>query len=86
MGTCSFSVNFKGKIADILDDVKKEAKKDGVEFSGDESKGSFVVKKPDIKGKYTVNKQKIDFLISDHPWYASCDAIESKVGEFFKGK
>ena len=86
MGTCSFSVNFKGKISDILDDVKKAAKQEGVEFNGDENKGSFVVKKPDIKGTYAVNKQKINFNISDHPWYASCDAIESKVGEFFKGK
>jgi len=84
VATCSFSVTFKGDIAKVLDSVKKETKKDGVEFNGDENKGTFHVKKPDIKGSYTVSKQKINFNIADHPWYASCSAIEDKVNDFFK--
>ncbi len=85
MAACNFSVSFKGKIDQILDKVKEKAKKDDVEFKGDTDGGTFHVRKPDIRGSYAVKGQKVNFSIADHPWYASCDAIESKVNDFFRG-
>ena len=86
MASCSFIVTFKGKIDELLDKVVAAARKDGVEFKGDGTGGSFHVRKPDIRGTYTVKGQKVSFFIADHPWYASCGAIEDKVNEFFSGK
>lgn len=77
-------VTVKGKIEDVLAEVKSEAAKKKIKFSGDATKGNFSGE--GIEGNYSVSGQTITINVTKQPWYAPDSAVKSAIEEWFKGK
>ena len=78
MSKCNFSIPFTGTADDIYRKAKAAVEKQGGEFSGDSSSGSFSIQVfGTISGSYTVSGQQLDISIEDKPMMIPCGAIEN---------
>lgn len=79
MADCNFSINFSGSATDIVNRIKSEIEKQGGNFDGNESSGSFSVKVfgSTIAGSYTVTGMQINVNITSKPIFISCGQVES---------
>ena len=78
MSKCNFSIPFTGTAEDIYRKAKAAVEKQGGEFSGDSSSGSFSIQVfGTISGSYTVSGQQLDISIEDKPMMIPCGAIEN---------
>ena len=80
------TVTVKGDVAKVLNQVKKEAKGNDIEISGNEKSGTLRHKSVDVKGTYTVNGNKIDISMMEDSMWVSCERIENGIRDWFKGK
>ncbi len=80
-------VTVKGKMSDIIDAVRKEAKKDGVDFKGDENSGTFSGPY-EITGIYSVKGQTIKIDYKTDAWFHDkvCKGAREELEAYFKGK
>jgi hypothetical protein len=79
MADCNFSINFSGSASDIVTKIKSEIEKQGGNFDGNETAGSFSVKVfgSTIAGSYTATATQIDVNITSKPMFISCGQVES---------
>ena len=77
-------VTVKGKISDVLEDVKAEAAKKKVVFTGNDKAGKF--SGDGIGGDYSVSGQTITINVTKTPWYAPDASVKSAIEAWFKGK
>jgi len=77
-------VTVKGAIADVLEQVKKEAAKNDVKFTGDTSGGGFSGE--GIAGTYSVKGQEITINVTKSPAWVPDFVVKQKIVDWFKGK
>jgi hypothetical protein len=79
MSACNFSVPFQGAAEDILAKAKNTVEKQGGNFTGDVTAGSFdlSVFGNTIAGSYTVAGQQLNIVIDSKPFLVPCSTIES---------
>ncbi|HEU4471506.1 MAG TPA: hypothetical protein VFR58_10500 [Flavisolibacter sp.] len=78
MSKCNFSINFSGTPQEIFTRAKNAVEKQGGNFSGDETSGSFSINVfGTISGSYTVSGQQLNISIEDKPMMIPCAAIEN---------
>lgn len=79
MADCNFSINFSGAASDIVTKIKSEIEKQGGNFDGNESSGSFSVKVfgSTIAGSYTVTGTQINVNITSKPMFIGCGQVEA---------
>ena len=84
---CSaLTLTLKGTPKDVLEVVKKEAKKNDVVITGDEKKGSMTHKTKAVRGNYTVAGQKLTIKMEENLFGPVCGVINSEVKKWFAGK
>jgi hypothetical protein len=78
MADCNFSINFSGAASDIVTKIRSEIQKQGGDFNGDETSGSFGVKVfgSTIAGSYNVTGTQININITSKPIFISCGQVE----------
>lgn len=78
MADCNFSINFSGAPSDIVTKIRSEIQKQGGNFDGDETAGSFSVKVfgSTIAGSYNVAGSQINVNIASKPMFISCGQVE----------
>jgi hypothetical protein len=77
----SFDVEVDQDISTILREVEQKIKDAGGRFDGNEQNGTFSGK--GVRGKYSINGQKIRITITDKPWIASENLVKSKITDYF---
>ncbi len=79
MAECTFSIGFPGAATDMIAKVKSQVEKQGGNFTGDDSAGSFNVKVlgSTIAGSYTITASQINISIDSKPFFVGCGQIES---------
>lgn len=80
------TITLKGTPKDVLEIVKKEAKKNDVIISGDDTKGDMKHKTKAVKGSYTVSGQKVTIKMEENLFGPICPIINSEVKKWFAGK
>ncbi|HEY0678908.1 MAG TPA: hypothetical protein VGD17_11520 [Chitinophagaceae bacterium] len=83
MAQCNFTLPFSAAPADVIHSVKTEIAKQGGNFDGNETEGSFSVSVfgSSIKGSYSVSGSSLNVIIDSKPIFVNCGQIES----FMKG-
>jgi hypothetical protein len=80
----AFSVTVKGDLEKVFASAKKDAAKNGIEIKGDTSSGTIQSKKHNVKGKYTVDKQKITLNMEEDIFPGNwCPEIEKEIKKYF---
>jgi hypothetical protein len=84
MAKHSFSAQFTGPATDTVAKARGAIEKAGGTFTGDDSKGDFVVATPagKVKGNYAVTGQSFAVNITDKPFIVPGSAIEAQVRKF----
>jgi hypothetical protein len=75
----SFDIPFEGDAEQILDKARKAIESGKGSMNGDNVAGSFSLPAgiSKVKGKYSVESNKLKVTITDKPIYVSIDMIES---------
>ncbi len=77
MSKCSFSIPFTGQPEQIYQRAKSAVEKQGGNFNGDATGGSFSLQVfGTISGNYRVNGQSLDIEITEKPMMIGCGMIE----------
>lgn len=78
MSKCNFSIPFTGSPEQVIGRAKGAVEKQGGNFSGDASGGSFSINVfGTISGSYTVSDNQLNIVIEDKPIMIPCSAIEN---------
>jgi hypothetical protein len=78
MSKCNFSIPFSGSPEDVFSRAKAAVEKQGGNFSGDSSSGSFSINVfGTISGSYMVSGNQLNIVIEDKPIMIPCSAIEN---------
>ncbi len=76
---CNITINFTETAADLVANLKIKIETQKGSFTGDETAGTINVPLmgSSIKGSYTINGQQIDLVITDKPFFVSCNQIQN---------
>jgi hypothetical protein len=87
MADCNFSIGFPGTAADIISKVQSQIQKQGGNFNGDPSAGSFSVQVfgSTIAGSYTISGSTINVAIDSKPFFVGCGQIEDFLKSYITG-
>ncbi|MEJ7586654.1 MAG: hypothetical protein WKI04_03725 [Ferruginibacter sp.] len=78
---CTFSISFQRDASVLVGVIKSKILNQGGAFNGDESGGNFDVALlgSHVRGTYTIAGQQMSFVITDKPFFVSCDQIKSYI-------
>ncbi len=76
----TYKFKWSGNVTEKLEKVRAAAVKDGVDFRGDETCGTFEGK---ISGSYSIEGGEVTVTVTKIPWYAPWSAVESGLEKFF---
>jgi hypothetical protein len=82
----AITITLKGTPKDVLESVKKEAKKNDVIITGDDKKGDMKHKTKAVRGTYSVSGQKLTIKMEETLFGPICGVINSEVKKWFAGK
>jgi hypothetical protein len=78
MSKCNFSISFSGSAEEVITRAKAAVEKQGGNFSGNASGGSFSLNVfGAISGTFTLSGQQLNIIIEDKPVMIPCGAIEN---------
>ena len=78
MSKCNFSSSFSGSAEEVYQKAKAAVEKQGGNFTGDASSGSFSINVfGTISGSYAVSGSQLNISIEDKPMMIPCGAIEN---------
>ena len=75
---CSFTINFQGPATGLVDLIAQKVQGQGGVFRGNDSAGNFdlSVLANRVTGSYTIDGQEISIVVTDKPFFVSCDQIK----------
>ncbi len=84
MSTCNFSFNISTDASGMVNKAKHAITKNGGQFNGDDTQGSFLLSTMagKIQGNYNVNGNSFNIAITNKPMFLSCGMIEGELRKF----